>query len=52
MAEAGPADTPLLELPLRCDHCGAIAYRINVSGPPFAGASLQESRDPSTSQQP
>jgi hypothetical protein len=33
MAEAGEAghgDTPLIELPLRCDRCGAIAYRISV----------------------
>ena len=36
--DAGRSDTPLLELPLRCDQCGAIAYRINVSGRPFAGA--------------
>jgi hypothetical protein len=36
MAESGHGDTPLLELPLRCDHCGAIAYRISVSGPHFS----------------
>jgi hypothetical protein len=33
MAEAGHPDTPLLQLPLRCERCGATAYRINVSGP-------------------
>jgi len=37
LIRAGHGNTPLLELPLRCSHCGETGHTVLVSGQSFVG---------------